>query len=133
MSRSGYGEEIDNWSLIKWRGQVASAIRGRRGQEFLKDLLLALDAMPQKALIAHELEREDGQVCALGSLGKARRMNMQALDPDEPDDIAAAFGIAPPLAQEIVHINDEAYGVSREQRWKIMRDWVASNIIGNQT
>lgn len=61
MSRSGYNDDIDNWALIKWRGQVASAIRGKRGQKMLRDLLAALDAMPEKSLIVHELESESGE------------------------------------------------------------------------
>ena len=63
MSRSGYVDEIENWALIRWRGQVASAIRGRRGQRLLRDLLVALDAMPEKELIVHELETASGGMC----------------------------------------------------------------------
>jgi hypothetical protein len=37
MSRSGYSDDLENWSLIRWRGAVASAIRGRRGQAFLRE------------------------------------------------------------------------------------------------
>lgn len=25
MSRSGYSDDVENWQLIRWRGQVASA------------------------------------------------------------------------------------------------------------
>ncbi len=126
MSRSGYSDDLDdNWQLIKWRGQVASAIRGKRGQACLREMLAALDAMPEKALIAHELELA-GDVCALGALGKARGLDMAKLDPEEPDDVAAAFNIASPLAREIVYENDEGpYGETAEQRWKRMREWVA--------
>lgn len=60
MSRSDYSEDLDMWDLIRWRGQVASAIRGKRGQKLLRDLAAALDAMPVKALIADELQTEDG-------------------------------------------------------------------------
>ncbi len=63
MSRSGYSDDLDSWALIRWRGQVASAIRGRRGQAVLRDLLAALDAMPEKALVASELETPQGEVC----------------------------------------------------------------------
>ena len=38
MSRSGYSDDLDNWDLIRWRGQVSSAIRGKRGQGFLREL-----------------------------------------------------------------------------------------------
>lgn len=51
MSRSGYNDySIDNWDLIRWRGQVASAIKGKRGQAFLRELI--------EALVAHQLVRE---------------------------------------------------------------------------
>jgi hypothetical protein len=142
MSRSGYVDDcdLDNWQQIRWRGQVASAIRGRRGQKLLTDLLAALDAMPEKALIAHELETKDGEVCALGALGKARGLDMQKLDPEEPDEVAAAFGIAPQLAMEIVYMNDDHLDfvwnestkryedITPEKRWEQMRAWVASLI-----
>jgi hypothetical protein len=43
------------WSHIRWRGAVASAIRGGRGQAFLREMLAAMDAMPVKRLVANEL------------------------------------------------------------------------------
>lgn len=57
MSRSGYSDDYDgdNWDLIRWRGAVTSAIRGKRGQAFLREALAALDAMPEKQLIAGDL------------------------------------------------------------------------------
>lgn len=128
MSRSGYSDDIDNWQLIRWRGQVASAIRGRRGQQLLKDLLAALDTMPDKRLITHELETADGSVCALGALGKARGIDMlNQMDFDDPDGIAMTFDVATPLVREIVYMNDE-YGSTPEQRWKSMRAWTAAKI-----
>lgn len=129
MSRACYSEDLDPWDLIRWRGQVASAIRGKRGQTLLRDLLAALDAMPEKALIAHELESE-GDVCALGALGRARGMDMTGIDPEEPADVAAAFNIAQQLAREIVYVNDEqgAYRETPEARWQRVRDWVQKKI-----
>lgn len=131
MSRSGYSEDCeDNWALIKWRGMVASATRGKRGQRLLRDMLAALDAMPEKRLVAHELACADG-VCALGALGRQRGMNLVGLDPNDSASVAAAFDIAEPLAQEIVYMNDEFAGWSREtpeMRWTRMRAWVASQI-----
>ena len=29
MSRSGYTDECDGWELVRWRGAVNSAIRGK--------------------------------------------------------------------------------------------------------
>lgn len=44
MSRSGYNDDCDGWALIRWRGAVNSAINGKRGQAFLRELVAALDA-----------------------------------------------------------------------------------------
>ena len=131
MSRSGYTDDCDlgDWEMIKWRGQVASATRGRRGQKLLTDLLKALEAMPEKSLITSELETPDGAVCALGALGKARGVDMRKLDPEEPEQVANAFDVAPQLAQEIVYMNDEYWDrVTPGERWTRMRDWVKSQI-----
>ena len=138
MSRSGYTDDQDNWQMIKWRGQVASAIRGKRGQRLLIDLLAALDAMPDKVLIAGDLETTEGDVCALGALGKARGINMADIDPEDPPQLAAAFDIAEQLAQEIVYVNDEHFDfhydsgkrveVTPEERWVGMRKWIVGKI-----
>ena len=126
MSRSGYSEDLEDWELIRWRGQVASAIRGKRGQRCLSELLSALDAMPDKTLITEELETTEGEVCALGALGRSRGIDMRDLDPGDPESIAEAFNIAPQLAQEIVYLNDEGGGYETpEHRWERMRKWVA--------
>jgi hypothetical protein len=65
VSRSGYSDGCEGWDLIRWRGAVESAIRGKRGQAFLKELLAALDALPEKKLVANELVTLQGQVCIL--------------------------------------------------------------------
>ncbi len=130
MSRSGYCDDLDNWDLIRWRGQVASAIRGKRGQGLLRALLEALDAMPDKSLVAKELETEEGMVCALGALGKVRGISLQDVDPKDYDSVASMFGVAPQLAQEIVYMNDEGgfYDETPAHRWKRMRNWVAEQL-----
>ena len=129
MSRSGYSEDYDsNWDLIRWRGAVASAIRGKRGQAFLKEMLLALDALPQKRLIADDFEiRDDGEVCALGAVGRARGVDLSKLDPDDPDTVAHVFGLSGALACEIMYINDDNY-LTPEARFERVRAWVARNI-----
>lgn len=129
MSRSGYTDDIDNWQLIMWRGRVASAIRGKRGQALLREMLEAMDALPEKRLVASALEAE-GQFCALGTVGQKRGVDMSELDPENYETVAAKFGIATPLAQEIFWENDEAWGPGEapEARFKRMRAWVVSNI-----
>lgn len=131
MSRSGYNEDYDydnEWSLIRYRGQVASAIRGKRGQALIRDLIEALDAMPEKRLIANEFW--NGEACALGVVAQ-RKVNIDPMtvDPDDYTRLASLFGVAHQLIQEIEFENDEAMGrVSPERRWQHMRDWAAKNL-----
>ncbi|WP_282372624.1 hypothetical protein [Pseudomonas sp. PS02290] len=129
MSRSGYSDDCENWSLICWRGAVTSAMKGKRGQAFLLELRDAMDAMPEKRLVADVLEA-DGQFCTIGVLGAKRGINMEGLDPDDREDVAKAFGIAPALAAEIVFMNDEGSwnAETPEERWVRMREWIESNI-----
>jgi hypothetical protein len=132
MSRSGYSDDLDQWDLTQWRGQVASAIRGARGQAFLRELLVALDAMPEKRLIAHELVGEDGDaVCALGCIGAHRNLEIEKLDTEDHEGLSRAFNIAHQLVQEIEFENDEgAFHETPETRWTRMRAWVESQLAG---
>ena len=133
MSRSGYSDDgEDGWQLIMWRGAVASAIRGRRGQAFLKEMLAALDAMPVKRLVADDLEK-DGEVCAIGSVGKARGTPMAGIDPEDYGAIAKAFGISEALAREAMFVNDESWfaETTPEARFTRVRAWVAAQIKEN--
>lgn len=112
MSRSGYTDDIDdNWAHIMWRGRVASSIRGKRGQAMLRDLLAALDAMPDKRLYPNNFATADGEFCTLGVLGAARGTKMDDLgDAEDGCDerlVAERFGVAAPLVQEIMWMNDE--------------------------
>jgi hypothetical protein len=139
VSRSGYSDDIDNWAMIKWRGQVASSIRGKRGQAFLRELLTALDAMPEKRLVAHEFEAE-GQFCTLGVVAHARGLELKSLDPEDSeigDEIGKMLGITGQLAREIMFENDDYYSWSDitgrlpdspEKRWRYMREWVVNHI-----
>ncbi|MGR4897482.1 hypothetical protein ACIPR8_19760 [Stenotrophomonas sp. LARHCG68] len=132
MSRSGYSDDCESWSLICWRGAVSAALRGRRGQEFLIELRDALDAMPIKKLVADELQTVDGCHCTLGVIGSKRGIDLGALDPTDRDAVAQAFGIAPAMVAEIVFMNDEASwnAETPEARWGRMREWVGSQIHG---
>lgn len=130
MGRAGYSDDwdFDNWSHIRWRGQVASATKGKRGQSFLLEMITALDAMPERRLVTNELQ--DGpNVCAIGSVGLCRGVDMAALDPEDPWAIAAAFDIASPLVREIEYENDEYWQPETpEQRWKRMRAWAVRHL-----
>jgi len=131
MSRAGYSDELDdNWSLICWRGAVASAIRGARGQAFLREMLAALDAMKDRRLIANDLIA-GGEVCAIGAVGAARGIDMTNLDPEDYGTLAAKFGIAEALTREIFFENDEggSFKETPEARYLRVRRWVEEQIV----
>lgn len=131
MSRSGYNEGCSSeWELICWRGAVTKAIKGKRGQAFLKEMLTCLDAMSDKKLIKEELITPDGEVCAIGSVMKARGIDVTHVDVENAEHIAHLTGIAPALVREIEFINDEQWphNVSDELRFERIYDWVVSQI-----
>lgn len=134
MSRSGYSYGYDEWAMIRWRGAVTSAIRGKRGQAFLKEMLTALDTLEAKRLIRNDLVR-DGEVCAIGAVALARKTDVSAVDPEDRDTVANVFGIAPALAAEIVNMNDEYSDVEEtpEERYDRMRQWILSEIKAEET
>lgn len=136
MSRSGYSEDYDEQfpnAGALYHKSIVNAINGKRGQKFMRDLIAALDAMPEKRLTTEELI-QDGAVCAIGAVGLARGIDMTRIDPSNADAVAKAFGIAPGMAREIVFENDEAgcfYATKEEtpeQRWQRMRDWAVAQI-----
>lgn len=129
MSRCGYDDSCDGWDLIRYRGAVASAIRGKRGQAFLRELLAALDALPEKRLIANELIRSDGECCALGAVGKVRGLTLDEIEPDDRYTVAEVFGIAEAMSSEIMFVNDEmAYSATPGQRYSCVRQWVIEHL-----
>lgn len=143
MSRSGYSDECDNWERIKWRGAVASALRGKRGQAFLREALAALDSLPEKRLIAEELVTPEGECCLMGAVAQRRGTDVRDIDPDEREEVSQAMQIATALACEIAEENDKYRddyvwtldghklrpGETPEERFTRMRNWVLRNII----
>lgn len=121
MSRSGYSDDSDDvLGAGRWRGRVASAIRGKRGQALLRELLAALDAMPDKKLAAGSLATAEGEFCTLGTVAAkhgidAHRMPEDYWDENEWATIAQALNVSPVLVREIVYMNDEY--VSDDQTW----------------
>jgi len=139
MSRSGYTDDCEH--LEMWRGAVRSAMRGARGQAFLRELAATMDAMPEKALAADSLVDADGDFCTLGVIGNARGIDMSKIDPDDYFHVAESFGIARAMAQEIMYENDEAAAHGRyvdgkwthvdetpQERWQRMRAWVGKHL-----
>ncbi len=160
MSRAGYSDDNDDiLELGRWRGQVTSAIRGKRGQAFLRRLIEALDAMEDKALYA--VDGDDGlfaeydvcKPCAMGALALHSRMEDPLnIDGTDHEHTAGKFNIAHQLMREVEFENDEcgagAYernpdwregmpnylrwrwrSEAPEDRWRRMRDWCVRNLV----
>lgn len=95
---------------------------------FLREMLDALDDLPEKVLIADELIQE-GAVCAIGSVGKSRGIDMAKLDPEDPDQVAATFGISSALSREIAYVNDEwNRNDTPAERFVRVRAWVVKQL-----
>lgn len=139
MSRSGYSDDGEYLEL--WRASVDRALKGKRGQNFLRELIGSLDALPEKSLIAEDLQDGSGNVCALGAVGKMRGLDMSKLDPENYMRLSKTFGIAQAMVQEIEYMNDEYWNWERNDdgerveitprgRWERMRKWAQENIQG---
>jgi len=135
MSRSGYIDDepmsnTEQWALIRWRGAVKSAFRGRRGQSALRDTLAAMDALPERKLIANDLENTAGEVCALGALARARHVDLDDVDPEDAETVARKLDIAEAMVREIVEVNDEwgDYNETPERRWGRMHAWLKKHV-----
>lgn len=159
MGRSGYVEsdgfgDYDTWDYIRQCGARKSALRGKRGQAFLRRLAAALEAMPVKSLCAipsaedghwegcwgepgrrfveapgaDRLGLPTGEVCALGSLARLNGIDPSAIDATDHKGLAKMFDVAPTVIRDIEWENDEACG-SGEERWKRLREWVQENLI----
>ena len=132
MSRSGYSDDYEFMGL--WQGTVERSIKGKRGQAFLTAMANALEAMPEKRLIAGQLVSENGECCAMGSVCVARSLDASSVDYEDRDQVAALFNIAPSLAAEIAYQNDDDFfGYQKretpEARWMRMRKWVEGNLV----
>lgn len=132
MSRSGYVDDYDDDGLNLYRAAVEQAIKGKRGQAFLREMAAALDAMPEKVLIADSIVNTDGRACAIGVVALARRMDVSDLgDGSDQGDVAARFGIARSMAAEIAYENDECGRPAETptERWTRMRKWVNEHLV----
>lgn len=134
MSRHGYSDDCENVAM--WRGVIASATRGKRGQAFFRSLVEALDGMPEKRLVEGALQTAEGD-CALGCLARALGVDLASVDggsvdtdewdTEQWDKLGALFDIAPQLAQEVMFMNDETSSTP-EERWRSVRRWAARQI-----
>jgi hypothetical protein len=143
MSRIPEGECDDIETQRRWalqRANTARQIRSKHGQAFLRELLAAMEALPEKRLIEGAIAK-DGAVCSLGALALKRRVDAgedrqavldelasKNVDPESDDfdgdyiwDWAVAALEAPSLiAWEIPSENDDGgqkYVATKPQPW----------------
>ena len=143
MSRYSDCDDYDweHWMEGQAAGALQSAIRGRRGQQLLRDLIAGLDALPVPELAAGALEDpETGCVCALGAVRLQRSPEAVPLRFDPTDqgavfdwrDLAEPFDISQTLANEVIAQNE--YGSerndeqSRRRRWLSVRAWAVGHL-----
>jgi len=74
MSRipEGDGDEYQLYGLQQ--ANTSRQLRGKKGQVFLRELLAALEALPEKKLIEGAVAR-GGHVCSLGAVALKRRVD----------------------------------------------------------
>lgn len=135
MSRSGYvDDDCHDPHFARWRGAVTKAMKGKRGQAFLKELLAEMEKVEgteDAILITAALQDEEGDYCALGMVGRARGTDMTKVDPEDPESVASLFGIARAMACEIQYMNDEygRYDETPQDRFTRMKKWVEKQIL----
>lgn len=145
MSRSGYVDDIDDYLQVgRYRAQISSATRGKRGQEFFRAVVEALDAMPEKRLVRNPISTaanqfgeyeydslgdKDRNVCVLGALAMHRGLPVD-IDAEDHAKLGETFNIAHQLAAEAMYMNDEYYdrNYTPETRWIKMREWAVSQL-----
>lgn len=117
MSRSGFHEADDDGDFAVAVEQHAKNIRdalaSEKGQQFLRGLVAALDALPVKELTSSALVSDSG-CCAMGAYCKARGidpMDMVILTVRQPDG-----STRPATLREELSISDnDEYAVSEIQ------------------
>jgi hypothetical protein len=128
--RINYSEEEDYPGQFElWQANCRRSLRGKAGQEELRELRAALLALPEKRLIHGELENEEGEVCAIGAYGKRKGLDLSKFDVDsDTDEVGIAGGMPALVAWKVVEMNDMELDldVTPEQRYEKMLAWVES-------
>lgn len=136
--RIGYSEDEDFPGQFElWQANCQRSLGGSAGQNTLRELEQALIALPEKRLIAGELENAEGEVCAIGALAKHRGLTSADIhaDPEEMEEVGIELGMPRLVAWKIVEVNDVELGERKyripytpEERYELMLSWVRGRI-----
>ena len=129
--RINYSDEEDfPGQFDLWQSNCDRSLRGRQGQEELKQLRAALLALSDKRLIHGSLVDEEGCVCAIGAYAKQKGLDLSSFDSySYTDEVGIEGGMPPLVAWKVVEMNDlEFDDVTPEQRYEKMLAWVESKI-----
>lgn len=130
--RISYSEE-ENYpgQFDLWQANCERSMRGKRGQEELRELRESLLALPDKRLILGALEDEEGGVCAIGAYGKRKGLDLSKFEVDsDTDEVGIAGGMPPLVAWKVVEMNDLLLDhLTAEKRYEQMLSWVDSMLI----
>lgn len=142
MSRHGYSDDYSNeWHDIaangRWKASLNRAIKGKRGQAFLRAFIDQLESMPldKRELGADSITEPSGAMCSLGVMLHANGKPAPSpesesyLGPFEGWEewetrewwtenagpaIAEDLNIAKSMAEEIMYVNDEWFNPPRD-------------------
>lgn len=135
MGRAEYSEDCDGSEVFLYRRSVETALRGRRGQRLVRDLIAGLEAMEDRRLITEDLVDDEGCVCALGAVARIRNIDdtlLKVLNDQSPSLVARVLDIAESLAREVMFENDDDFGIhieTPEQRWERVYAWAQAHLL----
>lgn len=156
MSRFGYdGDETWNEGRqAMWDHSQQQALRSKRGLKMLREVEVALSALPGKRLVSGVLANQQGEVCAVGAWAKARLESgntLQAYGKEvqslerlaeldeyqegnawDTAEFGRANGLGLCIAWVLAYQNDEtAERFTPEQRYEHVLGWVRQQIAAN--
>jgi hypothetical protein len=135
--RISYSDEEDYPGQFElWQANCRRSMRGKQGQEELRELRAALLALADKRLIHGSLVDEEGEMCAIGAYAKHKGLDLQKFDSeDETDAVGIEAGMPALVAWKVVEMNDFEFAscsfqpISPEQRYTKMLAWVESQLL----
>lgn len=147
MSRICWSEDEDYPGQFElWQSNCDRSLLGRRGQNALRELEAALLALPDKRLIAGELDNGD-DCCAVGALARTKET---LIDSDDPEEVGIACGMPRLVAWKTVEVNDiilstkweppskefphgRSVNLTPEERYEKVLKWVQGCLSGKVT